>query len=196
MAVSNRAAFPDLDPLEYLQLILRTSAHIVQWREKDLDPEENRTLVRCGIELARQHGKLLFVNTFFELAFEEGADGAHLTSRQDVRVARSSRESLKGDESLIGKSVHSLEEAERSEREGAEYLVLGPIFEPLSKVSYTRSLGTSTLREVVEEVRIPVFAIGGVEEPHFESISRTDACGVAGITWANREVEKMLTPNP
>ena len=193
LAVSNRAAFPELDPLEYLELIVQTSAHIVQWREKDLTPEENRMFVRRGIELARLHSKLFFVNTLFEVAFQEGADGAHLTSGQDVRLARSSRDSLEGGETLIGKSVHSLEEAERAEREGAEYLVLGPIFDPLSKVPHASPLGTSTLREVAEKVKTPVFAIGGVDEPHFEAISKTGACGVAGITWAHREVERMLS---
>jgi thiamine-phosphate pyrophosphorylase len=191
-AVSNRFAFPELAPLDYLELLFQTSAHIVQWREKDLTPQENRVFVRRGVELARQSGKFFFVNTLFEVAFEEGADGVHLTSGQDLGVARNARERLQGSETLIGKSVHTLQEAETSEKEGAEYLLLGPIFDPLSKVSHTSPLGTSILREVVERVKAPVFAIGGVEEPDFEEIVKTGACGVAGITWVHREVTKQL----
>ena len=194
-AVSNRLAFSELDPLDYLKLLFRTSAHIVQWREKDLTPQKNRLLVRQGVKLARQQGKLFFVNTLFDVAFEEGADGAHLTSGQAIEAARSSRQHLQGNATLIGKSVHTLEEAETAEREGAEYLLLGPIFDPLSKVSHTSPLGTSTLREVVEAVTAPVFAIGGVDEPHFKEIFKAGACGVAGITWVHREVEKMLNPD-
>ncbi len=192
-AVSNRFAFSELAPLDYLELLFQTSAHIVQWREKDLSPQDNLVLVRRGVELARQSGKFFFVNTLFQVAFEEGADGAHLTSGQDVGVALSARERLQGNETLIGKSVHTLEEAETAEKEGAEYLLLGPIFEPLSKVSRTSPLGTSILRKVVETVKAPVFAIGGVDEPHFEEIFKTGACGAAGITWVHREVEKLLT---
>ena len=129
-AVSNRLAFSELDPLDYLKLLFRTSAHIVQWREKDLTPQKNRLLVRQGVKLARQQGKLFFVNTLFDVAFEEGADGAHLTSGQAIEAARSSRQHLQGNATLIGKSVHTLEEAETAEREGAEYLLLGPIFDP------------------------------------------------------------------
>lgn len=195
-AVSNRFSFSELAPLDYLELLFQTSAHIVEWREKNLTPQENRVFVRRGVELARQSGKLFFVNTLFEMAFEEGADGAHLTSGQDVGAARSARERLQGSETLIGKSVHTLEEAETAEKEGAEYLLLGPIFDPLSKVSHTSPLGTSTLREVVERVKAPVFAIGGVDEPHFEEILKTGACGVAGITWVHREVARILTPDP
>jgi thiamine-phosphate pyrophosphorylase len=192
-AVSNRFAFSELAPLEYLELLFQTSAHIVQWREKDLTPQENLVFVRRGVELARQSGKMFFVNTLFEMAFEEGADGVHLTSGQDVGAARSARERLPGSETLIGKSVHTLEEAETAEHEGAEYLLLGPIFDPLSKVSQRSPLGTSVLREVVETVKVPVFAIGGVDEPHFEEILKTGACGAAGITWVHREVMKILT---
>ena len=192
-AVSNRLAFCELAPLDYLKLLFRTSAHIVQWREKDLTLEENRVLVHQGVKLARQHGKLFFVNTLFEVAFAEGADGAHLTSEQDVGAARSAGQRFAGSETLVGKSVHTLEEAQTAERQGADYLVLGPIFDPLSKVPHTAPLGISTLREVVETVKAPVFAIGGVDQPHFEDISKTGACGVAGITWVHREVEKVLT---
>jgi thiamine-phosphate diphosphorylase len=191
-AVSNRLVFSELDPLDYLKMLFRTSAHIVQWREKDLTLQENRVLVRQGVKLARQHGKLFFVNTLVEVAFEESADGVHLTSGQNVGAARSTRKRLHGNQTLIGKSVHTLEEAMTAEREGAEYLLLGPIFDPLSKVPHTSPLGTSTLQEVVETVKAPVFAIGGIDEPHFEDIFKTGACGVAGITWVHREVEKML----
>ena len=196
LAVSNRLAFSELAPLDYLGLLFQTSAHIVQWREKDLTPQENLVFVRRGMELARQSSKNFFVNTLFEMAFEEGADGAHLTSGQDVGAARSTREHLQGSETLIGKSVHSLEEAETAEKEGAEYLLLGPIFDPLSKRSYTSPLGISTLRAVVEAVKTPVFAIGGVDEPHFEEIFKTGAWGAAGITWVHREVAKILTTLP
>ena len=190
-AVSNRLVLSDLDPLDYLELLFQTSAHIVQWREKDLPLQENRILVRRGVELARQHSKLFFVNTLFDVAFEEGADGAHLTSGQDVGEARGSRESLQVT-TLIGKSVHTLEEAGRAAREGVDYLLVGPIFDPLSKVSHATPLGISTLRKVVDAVKTPVFAIGGIEESHFEEIFKTGACGVAGITWVHREVEKLL----
>ncbi|MEE8349209.1 MAG: thiamine phosphate synthase [Acidobacteriota bacterium] len=195
LAVSNRLAFLELGALDYLRLLFRTSAHIVQWREKDLTRQENRVFIQEGVNLARQHDKLFIVNTLFDLAFEERADGAHLTSGQDLRAAQSARKCLSGNETLIGKSVHTLEEAKRAEREGAEYLLLGPIFDPLSKASSVAPLGTAVLRKVVEAVEIPVFAIGGIEEPHFEDILKTGARGVAGITWVHREVERMLTPD-
>ncbi|MEE2821707.1 MAG: thiamine phosphate synthase [Acidobacteriota bacterium] len=190
LAISNRLAFSKLDPHDYLELLFQTSAHIVQWREKDLISEENQIFIRHGVKLARRYHKLFFVNTLFEMAFEEVVDGVHLTSEQDIGMVRDARERLQS-KTLIGKSIHTVAEAQIAEKEGAEYLLLGPIFDPLSKVSYVSSLGLRTLREVVKMVKVPVFAVGGIDESRFEKILETGVHGVAGITWAQREVAKM-----
>ncbi|MDA2933903.1 thiamine phosphate synthase [Acidobacteria bacterium AH-259-D05] len=193
--ISNRLAFPQLDPMRYLELFFKTPAHILQWREKDLPAERNRIFIHHGVQLAKECGKLFFVNSLYEVAFDEGADGAHLTSRQDVKEARRARERLTGKQAMVGKSVHSLQEAEIAEKDGVDYLLLGPIFQPLSKAPNIPPLGTSVLHRVVEAVDKPVFAIGGIDEPHFEEIFTTGATGAAGISWVQREVEKLLTPD-
>ena len=190
--ISDRVAFPNLEPLSYLELLFQTRAHIVQWREKDLPAEDNRIFIQRGVRLARETGKLFLVNSLFEVALEEEADGAHLTSTQDVSEARRVRDRFGARQSLLGKSVHTLSEAERAEAEGVDYLILGPIFDPLSKGSDRSLLGCSTLQEAVQILSIPVIAIGGIDEYNFEEVFKTGAGGAAGITWVHREVERLL----
>jgi len=190
--ISNRRAFPNLEPLSYLELLFQTRADIVQWREKDLSAGQNRSLVQRGVRLASETGKLFLVNSLFEVALEEEADGAHLTSSQDVGEARRVRDRFGARPSLLGKSVHTLSEAERAEAEGVDYLLLGPIFDPLSKPSDRLPLGCSTLQEAVQTLSIPVIAIGGIDESNFEEVFKTGAGGAAGITWMHREVERLL----
>jgi len=190
--ISNRRAFPNLEPLSYLELLFQTRADIVQWREKDLSAGQNRSLVQRGVRLASETGKLFLVNSLFEVALEEEADGAHLTSSQDVGEARRGRDRFGARPSLLGKSVHTLSEAERAEAEGVDYLLLGPIFDPLSKPSDRLPLGCSTLQEAVQTLSIPVIAIGGIDESNFEEVFKTGAGGAAGITWMQREVSALL----
>ncbi len=190
--ISNRRAFPNLEPLSYLELLFQTRADIVQWREKDLSAEQNRSFVQRGVRLASETGKLFLVNSLFEVALEEEADGAHLTSSQEVGEARRVRDRFGASQSLLGKSVHTLSEAERAEAEGVDYLLLGPIFDPLSKRSDRLPLGRSTLEEAVQTLSIPVIAIGGIDESNFEEVFKTGAGGAAGITWVQREVERLL----
>jgi thiamine-phosphate pyrophosphorylase len=190
--ISDRGAFPNLEPLSYLELLFQTRADIVQWREKDLPAEDSRIFVQHGVRLARQTGKLFLVNSLFEVALEEEADGAHLTSSQDLGEARRVRDRFGARQFLLGQSVHALSEAERAEAQGADYLILGPIFDPLSKRSDRSPLGCATLGEAAQILSVPVIAIGGIDESNLEEVFRTGAGGAAGITWVHREVERLL----
>ena len=190
--ISNRLAFPQLDPVNYLESLFRTSAQFIQWREKDLDPEINRVLVRQGVRLAKKTGKVLLVNSFVKIALEEGAGGVHLTSSQNAKEVEEKRKSWGDKDFLMGKSVHSLEEAQKAANSGADYVILGPIFSPLSKRSHSGPLGTILLQEVVEKIDRPIVAVGGIDESRFETIFRTGAAGVAGISWVIREIDEMI----
>jgi len=190
--ISNRLAFPHLEPLNYLELLFQTRAHILQWREKDLPAEKNQVFIRHGVRLAKQTGKLFLVNSLYEMALDEGADGAHLTSSQDVGEARRIRERLGARQSMLGKSVHTLREAEMIEAQEVDYLLLGPIFAPLSKDSTRPPLGNSTLRKAVQRLSTPVIAVGGIDESNFEEVFKAGASGAAGISWVQREVEDLI----
>ena len=61
---------------------------------------------------------------------------------------------------LIGKSVHSVGEAIAAAADGADYLLLGPVFAPISKPSGTEPIGLSALAEAVAKVRGSDFCAG------------------------------------
>ncbi|MFQ5738062.1 MAG: thiamine phosphate synthase [Acidobacteriota bacterium] len=191
--ISDRKGSPSCsNVLEYLRILFRTRAHILQWREKDLTAEEQRGLVRAGADLARQTGKLFLVNTWVKIALKERADGAHLPSSQSLIEACKLRSAAgHEDDFVLGKSVHSAREALEAEREGADYLLLGPVFDPISKESVVPPLGLSGLRETAQMLSLPVIALGGVEETTLARILSTSVVGAAGISWMQREVEQL-----
>ncbi len=189
--ISSQAAFPDLSPNRYLELLFQTPAHILQWREKDLSEAESRRLIRHGVRLSKVTGKIFIVNSFVQMALEEEADGAHLTSVQDLAAAIALRD-LHGPKSfLLGKSTHSALEVEVAERQGADYVLLGPVCAPLSKESPFTPLGYSGFRELTCTFQVPMFALGGMDHSLFDKIAETGAAGIAGITWVSREVERL-----
>ena len=190
--ISNRVAFPGWAPEDYLDRIFSSPAHALQWREKDLSAAESRPLVTRGAELASRAGKVFLVNTHVELALQEGAGGSHLTSKQDLSHAVRLRAQYGNRPFLLGKSAHSHDDVLRAAEEGADYVLVSPVLNPLSKESHAPALGFSELERIARSVEIPVFALGGVVEPDLDRIASCGAAGLAGITWLMRAMEGPL----
>src|SRR5581483_1424740 len=101
---------------------------------------------------------LFFVNGDVEAAIALRADGIHLP--EDAGPIAEVRARI-GDEMLISRAVHSVDAAIAAEREGANIVQLGTIFETQSKPG-VQPLGVDGLREACARVNLPVIAIGGI----------------------------------
>ncbi len=160
---------------------VRAGVDIVQVREKDLTSRELIALVEEALSAAREPGMggtRVVVNDRVDVALAAGADGAHLAAHsmpaQVVRrfVPRAF---------LIGVSCHSLGEAMAAQSGGADYLVLGPVFETPSKLGYGPPLGLEKLRSITSRIRIPVLALGGITVERIRPCLEAGASGIAGI---------------
>ncbi|HLH68791.1 MAG TPA: thiamine phosphate synthase [Candidatus Dormibacteraeota bacterium] len=119
------------------------------------------------------------VNARVDLALATGAAGVHLPER-DLPVAGARR--LLGPNRLLGRSVHSPIAAREAEGQGADYLVFGPIF-PTPSHPEGEPVGLEALKEIVQAVRIPVLAIGGLDAERAAICRSVGACGFAAIRY-------------
>jgi thiamine-phosphate pyrophosphorylase len=153
----------------------------VQIREKDLTSRELITLVEEALSATREPGMgsaRVVVNDRVDVALAGAADGAHLAAHSmPVQVVRR----FVPRAFLIGVSCHSLGEAIAAESGGADYLVLGPVFETPSKLGYGPPLGLEKLRDITSRIRIPVLALGGITVERVRPCLEAGASGVAGI---------------
>ncbi|MGA2610266.1 MAG: thiamine phosphate synthase [Terriglobia bacterium] len=160
---------------------VRAGVDIVQVREKDLSSRELITLVEEALSATREPGMggaRLVVNDRVDVALAGGADGAHLAAHSmPVQVVRR----FVPRAFVIGVSCHSLGEAMAAESGGADYLVLGPVFETPSKLGYGPPLGLEKLRNVTSRIRIPVLALGGITVDRIRPCLEAGASGIAGI---------------
>ena len=89
----------------------------------------------------------------------------------------------------IGKSVHDLAEAEAARTEGADYLVVGPVFATATHPGRA-SLGLERLQAIASAVDgLPVIAIGGVTADRVREVRNSGAYGVAAIRALWDDVE-------
>ena len=159
---------------------LAAGADMIQIREKDLTARELAALVRRFLELPNPNGARILVNERTDVALATGAHGVHLPS--DAISPARLRASVPR-EFVIAVSTHTLEEVIEAERAGANFVVFGPVFEPLSKTSHLLPCGIEELARVCGGVRIPVFALGGITIENAPMCKSAGVAGIAGITY-------------
>jgi len=150
--------------------------NVVQLREKDLAAVQ---LVPLADRLrAITQGKaLLIVNRRLDVALLCAADGVHLPER-GPSVAATRR--LAGDGFIIGRSVHSVEEAVKAQEEGADYVQVGAIFPTRSHPGVSPG-GPALLESVAARVTIPILAVGGITAENVGQVMQAGARGAAVI---------------
>ncbi|HEY8450171.1 MAG TPA: thiamine phosphate synthase [Bacillota bacterium] len=126
---------------------------------------------------ARRLGAGLIVNDRCDIALACGAQGVQLPER-GLPVAAAVR--ALGRRGLIGRSVHDREGALRAVEAGADYLLFGHVFATASKGDRPPA-GPEPLARIVEEVPVPVIAIGGIDAHNLESVLATGCSGIAVV---------------
>ncbi len=149
-------------------------ATIVQLRAPDLTARE---LEREANALVPKASVPVVVSSRCDVALAAGAAGVNLPER-DISVAEA--RTLMG-QRLVGRSVHSIESAVAAEREGADYVIFGPVW-PSPSHPEEKPQGIQALAEVARAVGVPVLAIGGVTSERAEECARAGAAGYAAIT--------------
>jgi len=158
-------------------------ATIIQLRAPGLSA---RALEREANELLASTSVPVIVSSRCDVALACGAAGVNLPE-SDIIVADA--RTLLG-RRLVGRSVHSIDGAHQAERDGADFIIFGPVWQTASHPG-TRPVGVAALQLVVRSVRIPVLAIGGVTEDRIEECRAAGAAGYAAIgMFASPQVER------
>ena len=171
--ITNRALCDARGQLAIVADAARAGVGAVQLREKDL---ESAALVREATSLKEVLGATpLIVNGASGVALAAGAAGVHLPGDGGtIAVARAAL----GPTALIGRSVHTVDEARSAAAEGADYLIVGTIFATASKPGRAPA-GLPFVTAVARAVTIPIVAIGGIDEGNVAATLTAGAWGVA-----------------
>ena len=126
-------------------------------------------------EATRMADVLLLIGLDIERAVEVGADGVHLPER-----ALDHAPAARAAELLVTVAAHSAAALRRAGEAGADAAILSPVFATRSG-SGGEPLGPEEFQRLVEQAKVPVYALGGVTDSNVELLSGRRACGVCAI---------------
>ena len=141
-------------------------------REKDLSAEEYRNLAEKFVGICRKHKVEAVLHSFADVAIELGVPAIHLSLEA---LRKLDEERMKRFEK-IGVSCHSVDDAVEAERLGAAYITFGHVFATDCKKGLAPR-GLSALKKVCEAVKIPVYAIGGINCENIGLVFENGASG-------------------
>jgi thiamine-phosphate pyrophosphorylase len=163
---------------------------LLQIRERELPVRQLAELTRKVLRLPNPHATKILINDRADVAIACGAHGVHL---RDGSVLP---ESFARPGFFVSISCHSIAELERTR--GADFILLAPIFKPLSKEDTRPVLGIEAIKEITRIWPIPVLALGGITLANAHLCLEAGAAGVAGISYFNdlptRSVQPSLLP--
>jgi len=168
--------------------LIAGGAQIVQLRAKKHAPETLVSLARNVQEICREAGVPFIVNDYAELAAAVNADGLHV-GQDDLSVSEARR--ISGCR-IVGKSTHSLAQAQAAMDEKPDYIGFGPLFATPTKPDYV-AIGLEDVQAVHKIATVPVFCIGGVKRHNLGTVLGAGArrvVVVSGLLCADDIVEE------
>jgi len=154
-----------------------SGADIIQLRDTESKKESILKDAYKLRKLLTNTQALFIINDYIDIAKIADSDGIHL-GQNDLPLDTARQ--LLGKDKIIGVSCHNLNQAIQAQKNGADYISIGPIFPTPTKPEY-KAVGLGLIKKAKEAIHIPFFVIGGINENNINDIlslgvKRTAVC--------------------
>jgi len=187
------------DPVTVAAELCEGGADIVQLRAKDLAPKEIAIIAAKILNVTEQAGVWLVINDHPQIARDIGAPMVHLGQEDFFEVVISPTPGQ-----AFGLSSHAPEQAVRAITASPAYIAIGPVYATPTKAS-AKAVTLEYVRWATASVRIPWFAIGGINLQNLDDVlaaGATRICVVSAILnspdirRACQEIRRRLSSAP
>jgi thiamine-phosphate pyrophosphorylase len=177
-AIADPSLCLNRDLIELIRLAIAGGVQMIQFRDKESSDNEFLEKAKEIQKITRRKKIPLIINDRVDIAKLINVEGVNL-GEDDLPVKEARR--ILGSEKIIGASACNLKTAKLKEKEGADYIGLGPIFDTSSK-DIEKPLGIDILKKANKILQIPVFPIGGINLGNLEQIISTGVRRIAVIS--------------
>lgn len=172
---------PEPNDLNKFLLALQTSLNngikLIQLRAKNLAKSDADILIEKTLQLCHSYSAKLLLNSDLVLQSNLIADGVHLTSKQLLSLDKHPC----GQDQFVAASCHNEIELQHAAKIGVDFVTLSPI---LATTSHPEAipLGWENLARMTALVKLPIYALGGMELKHIKLSRENGAVGIAAIS--------------
>lgn len=150
---------------------------MIQLRAKGLAKGSRyRSFAEYALEYCRAREITLLLNEDPKLVQALGADGVHLSAARMMGLARRPL----GFRYWVGASCHNHPELQQAVRLCVDFVVLSPVAKTLTH-QHSAPLGWGRFTELVNDVNVPVYALGGLSTADSRRACEAGAQGIAAI---------------
>lgn len=176
--VTDRDVLVDIDIYAGVEEAIKGGVTVVQLREKSLGTLEFYNIAVKLKAITDKYKVPLIINDRIDIAEAIDAAGVHL-GQNDMPADIARR--IMGNNKIIGVSTSTLEEAQKAEVQGADYVGVGAMFTTTTKDD-AKAVSIQCLKEIKEGISIPVVAIGGINENNVDLLKIANIDGIAVVS--------------
>ncbi|MBQ6344792.1 MAG: thiamine phosphate synthase [Methanobrevibacter sp.] len=164
--------------LNTIEEAIKGGTTVVQIREKTADTLDFYNLALKVKEITTKYNVPLIINDRVDVALAIDADGVHV-GQSDMPCDVTRR--LIGENKILGVSAATIEEAQKAQKDGADYIGTGAVF-PTQTKDDAPSVTKQELKEIVDSIDIPVVAIGGITLENAHELVDTGISGLSVVS--------------
>lgn len=164
--------------LNTIEEAIKGGTTVVQIREKTAATLDFYNLALKVKEITTKYNVPLIINDRVDVALAIDADGVHV-GQSDMPCDVTRR--LIGENKILGVSAATIEEAQKAQKDGADYIGTGAVF-PTQTKDDAPSVTKQELKEIVDSIDIPVVAIGGITLENAHELVDTGISGLSVVS--------------
>ena len=186
-AITDRTWLDSRTLYDDVENALKGGVTLLQLREKNMSTDDFINSAKEIKSLCEKYNVPLIINDNVDVAKAVNADGVHIG--QNDMPAHEARKIL-GKNKIIGVTAKTVEQAQKAEKDGADYLGSGAIFGTTTQGD-AKKMDMQTLKSITSSVNIPVVAIGGIDGDNVLQLNGTGIVGAAVVSgiFAQDDIE-------
>ena len=180
-----------------LDLVLKSKkVKFFQLRLKKESFKNKVIIAKKILKICKKNNVKLIINDNPHLALKVNAHGCHL-GQKDMNIIKA-KKILKN--RIIGVTCHnSIRLAKNASINGANYIALGAFYKSKTK-KVIHKANIKTLNKIRKSIRLPIVAIGGINEKNYKKLllNKADFLAISAYIWNNRKfkpqhaIEKLI----